>query len=161
VDDDPGRPLTFNKVHFEVRYLRDLAQKVRDLGFDGVFVNAYNPQIQMGNIYAYGQLGRNPDKQAREILKDFAALIAQLGSVDQLTEVFTFMENHSWWGSQMPAGYQLKPLPCKIATYDQALAALKGISPLAKSSAPLLTSPKDYLAMVHSTLVFMKEHYRD
>jgi hypothetical protein len=161
VDDDPGRPMTFDRVHFEVRYLKELAEKIRALGVDGAFVNAYNPAVQMGNIYAYGQLNRNPDKSVEVILNDFAALIARPGSANRLGEVFAFMENHSWWASQMPPQYRLKSLSCQIKTYDEALAALKGVVPLTRSSVPLLISPKEYLAKVQSTLVFMREHYHD
>jgi hypothetical protein len=153
--------MTYNKVHFEVRYIRQLAQKVRSMGFDGTFANACNPQPQMGNIYAYGQLSQNPDEPVPAILKGFAGLIAQPGSVDRLTDIFTFMENHSWWGSQMPSQYQLKPLPCKLATYDAALAALHAVEPLQQSPTPLLISPGEYLAKVQSTLVFMKKNYTE
>jgi hypothetical protein len=159
VDDDSSRAMTFNKVHFEVRYIRQLAQKVRSMGFDGTFANACNPEPQMGNIYAYGQLSRNPDKAVPAILRGFAALITQPANVDQLTDVFTFMENNSWWGSQMPARYRLEPLPCKITNYAEALGALNNVVPLAKSSAPLLITPKDYLAGLRSSLLFMRDHY--
>ena len=153
--------MTWRKVHFEVRYLKELAEKSRALGIDGVFVNAYNPPYQMGNIFAYGQLNRDPAKPARTILREFAALIAQQGGVDRLTEVFSFLENHSWWGSQMPANYRLKPLPCKIGTYEEARASLGEVTPLNQSPAPLLMPPKDYLAEVASTLAFMQEQYGD
>lgn len=159
VDDDSSRAMTFNKVHFEVRYIRQLAQKVRSMGFDGTFANACNPEPQMANIYAYGQLSRNPDEAVPAILRDFAALIAQPGNVDQLTDVFTFMENNSWWDSQMPARYRLKPIPCKITNYGEALGALNKVVPLAKTSAPLLITPKDYLALVRASLLFMRDHY--
>ena len=161
VDDDRSRRMTWRKVHFEVRYLKELAEKSRALGIDGVFVNAYNPPYQMGNIFAYGQLNRDPAKPARTILREFAALIAQQGGVDRLTEVFSFLENHSWWGSQMPANYRLKPLPCKIGTYEEARASLGEVTPLNQSPAPLLMPPKDYLAEVASTLAFMQEQYGD
>jgi hypothetical protein len=161
VDDDRGRKMTWRKVHFEVRYLKELAEKSRALGMDGVFVNAYNPPYQMGNIFAYGQLNRDPTKPARTILREFAALIAQPSDVEQLAEVFTFLENHSWWGSQMPAQYRLKPLPCKIGTYEEARATLSKVVWLSKSPAPLLMTPKDYLAQVASTLTFMREKYGD
>jgi hypothetical protein len=159
VDDDRSRKMTWRKVHFEVRYLKELAEKCQALGIDGVFVNAYNPPYQMGNVFAYGQLNRDSKKPVRTILRDFAALIAQPGDVDELTEVFTFLENHSWWGSQMPAPYRLKPLPCKLGTYAEARAALDRVAPLRNSPAPLLMTPKDYLAQVDSTLSFMQENY--
>jgi hypothetical protein len=153
--------MTWRKVHFEVRYLKELAEKSRALGMDGVFVNAYNPPYQMGNIFAYGRLNRNPDNPVRTILEEFAALIARPGSVAQMTEVLTFLENHSWWGSQMPAQDRLKPLPCKIGTYVEARATLSKVVPLSSSPAPLLMTPKDYLAQVASTLTFMQEQYGD
>ena len=159
VDDDRGRKMTWRKVHFEVRYLKELAEKSRALGVDGTFVNAYNPPYQMGNIFAYGQLNRDPALPARTILKKFAALIARPGDVEQLTEVFTFLENHSWWGSQMPVQYRLKPLPCKIGTYEEARANLSKVTPLSQRPAPLLMAPKDYLTEVTSTLAFMQQQY--
>jgi len=161
VDDDRGRKMTWRKVHFEVRYLKELAEKSRALGIDGVFVNAYNPPYQMGNIFAYGQLNRDLAQPVRTILSKFAALIAQQDSVGQLTEVLTFLENHSWWGNQMPVQYRLKPLPCKLGSYEEAMAALSQVSPLRKSPAPLLMTPKDYLAEIGSTLAFMKEQRGD
>jgi hypothetical protein len=151
--------MTWRKVHFEVRYLKELAEKSRALGVDGTFVNAYNPPYQMGNIFAYGQLNRDPALPARTILKKFAALIARPGDVEQLTEVFTFLENHSWWGSQMPVQYRLKPLPCKIGTYEEARANLSKVTPLSQRPAPLLMAPKDYLTEVTSTLAFMQQQY--
>jgi len=115
----------------------------------------------MGNIYAYGKLSQNPDTPVHEILKGFAALIAKPESVDGLTNIFTFMENHSWWGSQMPPKYKLGALPCKLASYDEALAALNSVAPVEKSPAPLLISPRAYLERVQSTLNFMKAKYND
>jgi len=159
VDDDPARPQTWQKMHFEVRYLQNPARKVRDLGMNGVFVNCYNCPIQMGNIYAYGQLTKDPDKSPQEILKDFATLVAQPSGVDQLTQVFIFMENHSWWGHQMPAQYQLPSLPGTLTTYDDAIAALNQVMPLSTSSAPLLMNPRDYLTAVGSTLLYMRNNY--
>ena len=159
VDDDESRPMTFNKVHFEVRYIQQLARTLRSMGFDGSFANACSPEPQMGNVYAYAQLSRKPDTPVPAILHDFAALIAQPGSVDRLTDVFTFMENRSWWSSQMPQKYRLKTLPCKLTTYENALSALSSVQPLQQSAAPLLISPEEYLARVHSMLIFMKEHY--
>ena len=113
----------------------------------------------MGNIFAYGELNRDPQRPVRTILRDFAALITQPSDVDELTEVVTFLENHSWWGSQMPARYRLKPLPCKLRTYAEARAALGRVAPLSTGPAPLLMTPQDYLAEVVSTLSFMQENY--
>jgi hypothetical protein len=113
----------------------------------------------MGNIFAYGQLNRDPQRPVLTILRDFAALIAQPGDVDELTEVFAFLENHSWWGSQMPARYRLQPLPCKLGTYEEARAASRRVAPLNNGPAPLLMTSKEYLAEVVSTLSFMQENY--
>lgn len=159
VDDDESRPMTFNKVHFEVRYIRQLAQRMRRMGFDGSFANACSPRPQMGNIYAYAQLSRNPDTPVSVILKNFATLIARPDSVGKLAEVFAFMENHSGWSSQMPSAFRLAPVACGLRTYDDALAALSSVRPIERSTAPLLLSPEEYLAKVRSTLVFMKAHY--
>lgn len=159
VDDDRGRKTTWGKVHFDVRYLKDLAERSRTLGVDGTFVNAYNPAAEMGNIFAYGQLNRDPDKPIRTILAEFAGLISRPGSVRQLTDVFLFLENHSWWGSQMPAQYRLNPLPCKIDTYREAIAMLSKVKPLRNSPAPLLMSPDEYLVEIGSTLAFMQQHH--
>lgn len=159
VGDDRSRKMTWRKVHSEVRYLKELAEKIQRLGIDGEFVNAYNPAFDMGNIYAYGQLHRNPSKPVRVVLREFAALIARPDSVESLTEVFTFLENQSWWGEQMPTQFRLKPLPCKLRSYEEATAALRKVEPLSESPAPLLMAPKDFLAEIGSTLVFMKEQH--
>ena len=160
VDDDRGRKMTWGKVHFDVRYLKDLAERSRALGIDGTFVNAYNPAAQMGNIFAYGQLNRDPDEAVRTILEKFAGLIAQPRTVPQLTEVFLFLENHSWWGSQMPAQYRLQPLPCRVNSYREAIAILSKVKPLKNSAAPLPMAPDKYLAEIGSTLAFMQHHHR-
>ncbi len=159
VDDDRGRKATWGKVHFDVRCLKDLAERSKRIGVDGTLVNAYNPAAQMGNIFAYGQLNRDPDKPVPTILTEFAGLIAQPDSVRQLTDVFMFLENHSWWESQMPAQYRLNPLPCRIKTYPEAIATLKKVKPLRNSPAPLLMSPDQYLGEVGSTLAFIQQHH--
>lgn len=158
VGDDRARVMTWRKVHFEVRYIKELAQRIRTLGMDGEFVNAYNPAFDMGNMYAYAQLHRNPDKPVRTILREFASLIARPGSVERLTEVFTFLENQSWWGRQMPPQFRLGPLPCRLRSYEEAQSALREVEPLGESPAPLLMAPSDFLAEIGSTLVFMKGH---
>jgi hypothetical protein len=161
VDGDSGVPQTWQKVHFEVRYLQDLAQKARSLGVNGVFVNCINCGIQMGNIYAFGQLTQDPDTSPQQILQNFAALIAQPSSVDQLTQVLIFMENHSWWSSQMPPQYQLPALPGQLSTYSEAIAALSQVVslPITQSAAPLLMTPQDYLSNIASTLAYMQSNY--
>ena len=159
VGDARSRQMTWRKVHFDVRYLKELAENIRTLGTDGEFVNAYNPAFDMGNMYAYAQLHRDPAKQPRAILREFASLVAEPSSVDQLAEVFTFIENHSWWGSQMPPQFRLRALPCKLSSYNEVLAATDQVVPLPTSPAPLMMSPKAYLAEVKSTLLFMKNNY--
>ncbi len=152
VDDDRGRGATWRKVHFDVRYLRDLAQRSRSLGFDGSFMNVYNPGPDMGNIFAYGQLNRNPDLAVEAIFRQFAELLAEPNSVQELTEVFIFLENGSVWGAEMPRQYRLKPLPCRLRSHQEAAVALKSVKPLKSSPAPLLMTPAEYLAAISSTL---------
>jgi hypothetical protein len=171
VDDDRGRGATWRKVHFDVRYLKDLAQRSRALGIDGSFMNVYNPGPEMGtpsahpflcrlveclgfacegtmdalaqrgsaahadlgydrNIFAYGQLNRSPDLAVEAILRQFAELIAEPNSVQELTEVFTFLENGSVWGTDMPKQCRLKPLPCRLRSHQEAAVALKSVEPL-------------------------------
>jgi hypothetical protein len=154
-----GDKLSFRRVHFEVRYLKQLAEKARDLGVDGVFVNSYDPALEMGNIFAYGQLQRNPERSPQWILEDYTRLITAPNSPDQLADVLIFIENHSWWTKRLLQKYQMAPLPCTIQSYAAALMKLQKIVPLAHPTAPLLISPKLYLAEVRSALVFMQEHY--
>ena len=156
VDDDRGRAATWRKIHFEVRYLKDLAMKIHELNANGAFVNTYAPDYQMGNIYAFGRLMGAPSASPRSILKDFARLLVEEESVPALTEIFSFMENHSWWHSQTPEPYRLEPLPCAIATFDEALRLINEVRPLRHAAAPLLIPPIDYLSRLRETLDFMK-----
>jgi len=58
VDDDRGRTMTWRKVHFEVRYLKELAEKSRALERDGVFVKwiAATCTGETGNVWTNPEL---------------------------------------------------------------------------------------------------------
>lgn len=161
VDDDRGRKMTSRKVHFEVRYIKDLAARARAAGIDGAFANAYAPALQMGNVFAFGRLLRRPNLDVQAVLKEFSALLVAPESVGDMEEILAFLENRSWWANQMPKPYRLAELPCRIRTYDEALAALARVKPLSRSPAPLLIGPGAYLGEMRSTLLFMKQNYPD
>ncbi len=144
MDDDTGRAPQWGLVHSEVRYIRDLLQRLQETGIDQVMGNLYLPYLQLSNTYAYGRLLDAPDTDPATILKDFAKLVAHKDNAESLAEVMAWMENHSYWEEQMPEDGRLPELPC---TLDKAGAvkALAAVRPNPSPEMPLPYPPADWL----------------
>ena len=144
MDDDTGRAPQWGLVHSEVRYIRQLLQRLQETGIDQVMGNLYLPFLQLLNTYAYGRLLDDPQAEPAAILRDFAALVAHKEDVEQLTEVLVWMENHSYWEEQMPEDGRLPELPCALDK-ARALKAVATIRPNASPEMPLPYPPADWL----------------
>ncbi len=145
MDDDISRAPQWGIVHSEVRYIRDLLQRLRDTGIERVIGNLYLPYLQLINTYAFGSLLKDPDRQVEEVLYEFACLVAHRDDIDPLVEVLTWMENKSYWEEQMPLDGRLPQIPCKL-NKASALTALAKVRPNASPELPLPYSPDQWLA---------------
>ncbi len=145
MDDDISRAPQWGIVHSEVRYIRDLLQRLRDTGIDRVIGNLYLPFLQLINTYAFGTLLNDPDRLVEEVLYDFAKLIAHPEDIDRLAEVLAWLENHSYWEEQMPPDGCLPEIPCKL-NKASALATLAKVRPNASPELPLPYPPDQWIA---------------
>jgi hypothetical protein len=136
MDDDISRAPQWGIVHSEVRYIRALLQSLLASGIDRVIGNLYLPFLQLSNTYAYGRLLQDPHLAVQQVISDFANLIAVPEDTEQLTEVLTWIENHSYWQEQMPEDGRLPELPCTLNKTD-ALNATKRIRPNETPDLPL------------------------
>jgi len=144
MDDDTGRAPQWGIVHSEVRYIRDLLQRLQATGIDRMLGNLYLPFLQLGNTYAYGQLLHDPQREPRHILEDFSRLLAHREDAEQLADVLVWLENNSYWGEQMPEDGRLPEIPCEL-NKAAALAAAEKIRPNAAPELPLPYAPGDWL----------------
>ncbi len=144
MDDDTGRSMQWGIVHSEVRYIRELLQRLQLTGIRQIMGNLYLPWLQILNTYAYGRLLQEPSLPAEQIIHEFAGLIASPGDVNQLTEVLFWMENHSYWQEQMPEDARLPSIPCSM---DKAAAAsaVEKLKPNSSPALPLPYSPAEWL----------------
>ena len=152
VDDDRFRKQTWRKAHFEFRYIKKLAKDIRGLGLDGAFANSYAPGPQMANIFAFARLLQNPERTVESVYREFALLLVSPQFVPDLVQVFAFLENRSWWASQLPKSFRLPAIPCALLSLAEAETALSRVVPLKQSPAPLLLSPLEYLEELKKSL---------
>ncbi len=151
VDDDPYRPRAWGIVHSEVRYLRALLQTLRDAGIDAVMGNLYLPWLQLSNTFAFGQLLENPDRDPRELLAEFARLVAHPADADALTDVLVWLDNHSYWREQLPIADRLPPLPSALDR-DGAARLAATIRPNSNPPLPLPITPDAWLAELRHSI---------
>lgn len=144
MDDDTGRPQQWGIVHSEVRYIRNLLQRLQSAGIDQVMGNLYLPWLQLSNTYAYGRLLEDPQREALGLLREFAGVVAKPDDVEKLTEVLAWLENHSWWEEQMPEDGRLPELPCSLDK-AQALKVAAEIRPVHSPDMPLPYAPGEWL----------------
>ena len=144
MDDDTGRPHQWGIVHSEVRYIRDLLQRLRAAGIDQVMGNLYLPFLQLSNTYAYGKLLENPDLAPEAIIAGFAELVAHPEDREALAGVMTWVENHSWWEEQMPEDGRLPELTCALSK-ESALKLAATVRPNPSPALPLPYAPARWL----------------
>lgn len=145
MDDDPSRAHAWGIVHSEVRYIRDLLQRLQETGIDQVMGNLYLPWLQLPNTYAYGRLLDDPQAEPADILRDFAGLIAHRDDATALAEIMAWVENHSYWEEQMPEDDRLPALNCTLDR-SGAQKALAAVRPNGSPDLPLPYPPEAWLA---------------
>lgn len=154
MDDDASRAPQWGLVHSEVRYIRDLLQRLEATGIDRVMGNLYLPYLQLSNTFAYGQLLRDTQREPSAILEDFARLVAHPEDVQHLAEILTWVENHSYWQEQMPSDGRLPELPCTLSLESaQQLAA--AVRPNTSPELPLPYAAGEWLQDLQRSLVRM------
>ncbi len=144
MDDDISRAPQWGIVHSEIRYIRDLLQRLRATGIDRVIGNLYLPYLQLINTYAYGRLLNNPDLTAEQIIQDFACLVVIPEDAGCLAKILTWLENHSYWEQQMPLDGRLPVIPCTLDK-TSALSELAKMHPNASLELPLPYPPASWL----------------
>ena len=144
MDDDPYRQASWGIVHSEVRYIREILQRLQRTGIDRVMGNLYLPWLQISNTYAYGRLLKNPQENPREILLDFSRLVAHPADAERLAEVMAWVENRSYWEEQLPEDARLERLDCPL-TRRQARLEVGRIRPCSSPELPLPIKPGQWL----------------
>ncbi|MHB0999109.1 MAG: hypothetical protein ACYC27_07675 [Armatimonadota bacterium] len=144
VDDDTGRAPAWGIVHSEVRYIQGLLRSLRSAGIDSVMCNLYLPYLQISNTYAYSRLLDDPDCDPQLIIREFAGLIVHPDDVDKLTDVFTWVENNSYWQIQMPEDGRLPNLSCSL-TKESAIELANEIRPNPSPELPLPVTAASWL----------------
>jgi len=144
MDDDAARAPAWGIVHSEIRYIKDLLLRLRETGIDSAIGNLYLPYLQISNTYAYGRLLDNPEQDPRILIHDFSALVARPQDVQKLTDVMTWVENHSYWQEQMPEDGRLPNLPCSL-NQETALKWAEEIRANPKPDFPLPIQPEVWI----------------
>ncbi|MBR7092808.1 MAG: hypothetical protein IKI50_06470 [Clostridia bacterium] len=122
-----------------LRYVQQFLQDVRPFGADGIMADwTWKACCGMAmNFYGYARMAADPSATPAQVMREYAGFLAAPESVDTLTEIFTFIENHSAGDQKRLSRYVPDPLPCTLASAEQALAALDTVVPLTGSSFPL------------------------
>lgn len=154
IDDDPARAPAWGIVHSEVRYIRDLLLRLREVGIDSVMGNLYLPFLQISNTYAYGRLLNSPEEDPLELIHDFARLVAHPADVQKLTEVMVWLENHSYWQEQMPEDGRLPNLPCSL-TQETAMKWAAEVRANPEPALPLPIQPEVWLKDLQRSIEWM------
>ncbi len=137
----------------ETRYIRNLIDRGRALGLDGLVANAFYVEAETLNIYAFGQLCRSPDETPGQLIDQFAGIIADDNTRVPLSRVLRYIENHSNWQISLPPSSRLKnfDLP-DVPSPSAALDLLAKVRPRAQPAIPLPEPPALYLARLKKRL---------
>jgi len=157
--DDGYSGRTWGHAQAETRYLHKVVQAGRALGLTGMVGNISidGMDVEALNLYAFGRFCNDAEATPATVLREFAAALAEEGSVADLVQVIAFVENRSSWEAGLPDRDRLPPLPCTLESPEEALATLQGVAPLAEAGLPLRETPEAYLKRLAGRLRSLAE----
>lgn len=142
----PNNVATGGQSQSETRYIRDIIQRGRDLGLDGMVANAAYVEAEQLNIYAFAQMCHNPRLTPADVLDRYARFVATSSTRRALSRVLRFIENHSSWHNSLPPAYRLPELDCgDLHSAEQALTLLDSVRPRPNPPDLLPEPPTTYL----------------
>jgi len=148
----PNNVATGGQSQAETRYIRAIADHGLKLGLDGLIANGFYVYSEPLNIYAFARMCHEPELTPERALDQFASLIATPETSAALGQVLRFIESHSSWHYSLPPDYRLPDLPCRIPSAQDALNALKTVTPREQAGLVLPEAPAKYLQRLESRL---------
>ncbi|MBI2297429.1 MAG: hypothetical protein HYU66_00510 [Armatimonadetes bacterium] len=142
----PNNVASRGQSQAETRYIRAIVDHGRAVGLDGLVANAAFVEAEALNVYAFGRMCREPGLKPEALLDQYARLLAEPGSANELALVLRFIENHSNWHHSLPPAYRLPALDDNGMTANAALQRLAGVRPRAAAPIALPEPPAQYLS---------------
>lgn len=155
--DDGYSGHTWAHAQAETRYLHRVVNAARDMGLNGIVgnVSQKGSPAEVLNVYAFARFAQDPDATPESVLREFAGTLVEEQSVDALTEVLAFIENHSSWEGGIPTAHRLPPLPTPLKEVAAARAQLSTVSPRPTATLPMPEAPAEYLKRLDERLVYL------
>lgn len=158
--DDGYTGYLISKVHptqSETRYIHDVVSVSRQLGLNGMVVNAaldsLGFQTEALNVYALGRMCSDASLTPEQAISDFAGLLADADTKHVLAEVLMFVENHSTWEASIPPSFRIPAFDSVYEHANAALDALAYVKPNTELHFPLPDDVQTYLQRVRSRLL--------
>ncbi len=149
----PNNVVSKGQSQSETRYIRQILDKGRTLGLDGMIANAAFIAAEPLNIYAFARMGKNPRLTPDALIEEYAGFLATADTKRSLAQVLRFIENNSNWEHSLPKPYRLPPFPCgDIVSAEVALKRLAQVVPRRQPPIPLPEAPVLYLQRLEKRL---------
>ncbi len=153
--DDGYDTTTSGLTQGETRYIKRIVDIGRGLGLNGMVANSFGTNIfaEQLNLYAFARFCREPELTPEQVIRDYAAIVSQPETVDDLVEIFKFIENHSTWQAGLPEQDRLENFAVDgIETPEDALERLAKVKPRDAWPHPFVQSPAAYLKKIEERL---------
>jgi len=141
-------------VQINTRYIHRFVLQMRRIGVNGIIGNwSYAGHLPKAvNTFSFGRFCRDPRATPERAIDEYARLLADEASWRELAQVLRFVEGLSNWERKLPPEHLLTPLPCRLLTASEALAALAHVTPRASSRFPFQEPPERFLQRVEERL---------
>jgi hypothetical protein len=159
--DDGYDPANGGLAQAETRYIKRTVDAARSLGLNGMTANVMVPNIfpETLNLYAFARCCKDPTASPRQIIDEFAGLLAEPDTAPALATVIRYIENRSTWHAGMPPAHRLPNFDVgPLKSPQDALELLAKVRVRQRSALPMRKPPAEYLLKLKKRLEMLTQN---